>query len=70
VLALRAGPDRNTLAGKRVVVFGVGAIGSHAALTVAKAGTGTMTLVDADVLRPGDVVRHAAGTCLYRTQQG
>jgi molybdopterin/thiamine biosynthesis adenylyltransferase len=62
VLKLRAGPDVEALADKRIVVFGVGAVGSHAALRLAEVGSGTLVLVDNARLRPGDIVRHAAGS--------
>lgn len=61
VLKLRAGPDADALAGKRVIFFGLGAIGSHAALRLAEVGVGRLILVDNARLRPGDIVRHAAG---------
>jgi molybdopterin/thiamine biosynthesis adenylyltransferase len=60
VLVLRAGPDAPTLRGKSVVVFGVGAIGSHLGVLLARSGVGKLTLVDGQRLRPGDIVRHAA----------
>jgi molybdopterin/thiamine biosynthesis adenylyltransferase len=60
VLSLRAGPDSPLLADKRVVVFGVGAIGSNLALRLAEVGVGELVVVDGDRIRPGDVVRHAA----------
>lgn len=62
VLKLRAGPDRGTLAGGHAVVFGVGAVGSNVALRLAEVGIGRLTLVDGARLRPGDIVRHAAGS--------
>lgn len=64
VLKLRAGPDVSLLADKRICLFGSGAIGSHAALTVAECGLGHLVLVDADRLRPGNVVRHVCGAFL------
>lgn len=60
VLQLRAGPDVETLRGKRAVVFGVGSIGSNIACRLAEAGLGGIVLVDGDRLRPGNLVRHAA----------
>jgi len=60
VVSLRAGPDSGQLASKRVVVFGVGAIGSNLALRLAEVGVGELVVVDRDRVRPGDVVRHAA----------
>ena len=60
ILQLRAGPDVEALRDKRIVVFGVGAIGSNVACRLAEAGVGWLTLVDGDTLRPSNVVRHAA----------
>lgn len=62
ILKLRAGPDADTLANKRITVFGLGAVGSNLALRLAEAGVGTLILVDGARLRPGDIVRHAAGS--------
>ncbi len=59
-MKLRAGPDQDVLSDRRVVVFGVGAIGSHLACRLAESGVGRLVLVDSERLRPGDVVRHAA----------
>lgn len=60
-LRLRAGPDAQELSPKKVVCFGLGAIGSHAALLLAESGLGHVSLVDSDRLRPGNVVRHVLG---------
>jgi hypothetical protein len=62
VLKLRAGPDVDALATKRVVAFGLGAVGSNAVLRLAEVGLGQLVLVDNARLRPGDIVRHAAGS--------
>lgn len=59
-LLLRAGPDAKQLQGRRVAILGVGAIGSHAAEELARAGVGNLLLVDYDVLWPANLVRHAA----------
>lgn len=56
----RAGPDATRLQDCRVVVLGVGAIGSHIAALLARSGVGHLTLVDADSLYPPGQVRHAA----------
>jgi hypothetical protein len=61
-LKLRAGPDAATLTTKRVVVFGAGAIGSHLTLALSKSGVGYIKLIDDDVLRPANVVRHVASS--------
>ena len=60
ILKMRAGPDIGELSDKRVVVFGVGAVGSNLALRLAEVGIGELVVVDGDRLRPGDIVRHAA----------
>jgi integrative and conjugative element protein (TIGR02256 family) len=49
------------LADKRVVLFGVGALGGDVAVTLAKAGVGHLVLVDPEPLRGVNVIRHAAG---------
>jgi molybdopterin/thiamine biosynthesis adenylyltransferase len=64
VLKLRAGPDAETLENRAVLVFGVGAVGSQVALLLARSGLGHLVIVDDGRLRPGDVVRHAAGSWL------
>lgn len=61
ILALRAGPDIAELKEKRIAIFGCGAIGSNLACRLAEAGGGMLRLIDGDVLRPGNMVRHAAG---------
>ncbi len=60
-LLRRAGLDASELLRRRVVVFGLGAVGSQVALLLAESGVGHMHLVDVDVLRPGNVVRHLGG---------
>jgi molybdopterin/thiamine biosynthesis adenylyltransferase len=60
-LLLRAGPDATIMGGKKVVIFGSGAIGSHLAVLLAECGLGGEHLVDGERLRPGNVVRHRAG---------
>ena len=60
-LRLRAGPDSGTLNERKAVLFGVGALGGHVAVTLAKSGIGTLKIVDRDLLSPGNVVRHVAG---------
>ena len=60
-LILRAGPDAPDLRNVRVTLFGAGALGGYAATALAESGVGLLDLVDADVLLPGNVVRHVAG---------
>ncbi len=64
ILKLRAGPDVDALKTKTAVVFGVGAVGSHVSLLLARCGLGAVIAIDAQTLRPGDVVRHAADSFL------
>jgi tRNA threonylcarbamoyladenosine dehydratase len=45
------------LAAARVVVVGLGAVGSYAVEGVARAGVGAMRLVDFDVIRPSNINR-------------
>lgn len=60
LLKLRAGPDVVELSSKRVVVFGVGAVGSNLAVRLAEVGVGGLVVIDGGRLRPGHIVRHAA----------
>jgi molybdopterin/thiamine biosynthesis adenylyltransferase len=59
-LMRRTGPLSRVATGRRVVVFGVGAIGSEIALLLAKTGISHLTLVDSDYMTPTNAVRHAA----------
>lgn len=60
-LGLRAGVKAAHLAEKRVVVVGAGAIGSFVCDLLARAGVGTVTIYDPDIVRPGNLVRHFVG---------
>lgn len=51
-------PELAGLAGKHVVVIGVGALGGTVAEQLARAGVGDLTLLDRDRLEPGNLVRH------------
>lgn len=53
-------PSYLPLSSKRVLLVGAGAIGSALALHLARAGLGALVIVDADILEPGNIVRHAA----------
>jgi molybdopterin/thiamine biosynthesis adenylyltransferase len=59
VRRLQGVTDTDTLAEREVAAFGLGAVGSHATLALAREGVGEFTLCDPDILRPGNVVRHA-----------
>jgi molybdopterin/thiamine biosynthesis adenylyltransferase len=59
-LERRAGPDFDALQQKDVVAFGVGAVGSNVALRLAECGLRSLTLVDREMLRPSNIVRHVA----------
>jgi len=60
---MRAGNPRTVRALRRstVAIVGVGAVGSFLADLLARAGIGSLHLVDDDVLRPGNCIRHLAG---------
>lgn len=60
VVDLRRGPYLAELATKKVAVVGVGAVGSFIASSLQRAGVTHLTLVDHDLLRPGNLARHAA----------
>ncbi|MFG1909444.1 ThiF family adenylyltransferase [Kribbella sp. NPDC048928] len=60
-LALRAGPNAEKLSVASVAVVGAGAIGSFLCDLLARAGIGTITVYDPDVVRPGNLIRHLAG---------
>lgn len=62
VVARRAGPQRALLAGTTVAVVGCGAIGSFVVDQLVRAAVGQVSLKDDDVLRPGNLVRHLAGS--------
>ncbi len=61
VRALRAGVDSGALSQRAVTIVGVGAIGSFVADLLVRSGIGLLSLVDGEILRPGNVVRHLAG---------
>lgn len=54
-------PSLAALSGKKVVVFGAGGVGAPLAIEVAKAGTGTLVIVDKDAVDPGIAVRWPLG---------
>lgn len=60
-LMRRSGPVATAMAGKRVLIFGIGAVGSSVAVLLAKSGVPALRLVDSDRMRPGNSVRHSAG---------
>lgn len=57
---LRAGEFAPQLNSKRVLVIGAGAVGSHVADSLARAGVGTLAVMDLDDVKPGNLVRHIA----------
>jgi molybdopterin/thiamine biosynthesis adenylyltransferase/proteasome lid subunit RPN8/RPN11 len=59
-LLLRAGSDAMILQDRSVAILGVGAIGSHVADQLTRAGIGRVILVDYDMLWPANLIRHAA----------
>lgn len=61
VRMLRAGTTSSLLAGKRVCVVGCGAVGSFVVDGLVRSGVADLTLMDGDILRPGNLIRHLAG---------
>jgi hypothetical protein len=57
----RSGRQSVELGSYHVAVVGVGALGSFIADMLVRAGIGTLTLVDDDVVMPGNLVRHLVG---------
>jgi ThiF family protein len=58
---LRAGSAASDLADCRVAVVGTGAVGSFVADLLFRHGVRNLTLLDWQLLRPGNLVRHLAG---------
>lgn len=55
---IRAGLLAPELVGRRVAIVGVGALGSFIADTLVRSGIRQLTLVDGDVVMPGNLIRH------------
>jgi hypothetical protein len=60
--SIRAGPAAPQLTEVKVAVVGCGAVGSFTADLLFRSGVRQLTLRDGERLRPGNVVRHIAGT--------
>lgn len=61
-LRVRSGPAAHQLADKHVYLVGVGALGSHIADYLSRAGIGQLTLRDPDIFTPGNATRHLVTT--------
>ena len=59
--AARSGQLAPELRGQRVAVVGVGALGSFIADMLVRSGVQKLTLLDSDVVMPGNLVRHLVG---------
>ena len=59
-LCLRAGLDADILANKKIVLVGLGAIGSLLAEMLIRSGVSALTFIDGDIIRPGNCIRHIA----------
>ena len=57
---LRAGTGAADLADQRVAIIGCGAVGSHVADLLYRDGISHLDLIDGQLLRPGNVIRHLA----------
>lgn len=58
VMRLRSGPTAAALEDKHVCVVGTGALGSHICDGLVRAGIGTLTIRDNQLLTPGNMTRH------------
>lgn len=47
-----------TLAGKKIGLIGAGSLGSKIATSLARSGVGAFVVVDDDILKPGNLIRH------------
>lgn len=54
-------PEAKSLRSRTAAIFGLGALGSPSAVTLARTGVGDLRLVDHDVVEPGTVVRWELG---------
>jgi molybdopterin/thiamine biosynthesis adenylyltransferase len=59
--SVRAGALAPALRERRVAIVGVGALGSFIADTLVRSGVRSITLIDHDVVMPGNLVRHLVG---------
>lgn len=57
-MRLRSGTTAAALADKNVYLVGAGALGSHIADGLSRAGLGRLTIRDHDILKPGNMTRH------------
>ncbi|WP_162252806.1 ThiF family adenylyltransferase [Knoellia sp. Soil729] len=61
-MRLRSGATANSLEDKHVYIVGVGALGSHIADGLSRAGIGHLTVRDHDIYKPGNATRHLVTT--------
>ncbi|AFV89683.1 UBA/THIF-type NAD/FAD binding protein [Acidipropionibacterium acidipropionici ATCC 4875] len=57
----RSGLLAPELHGRRVAIVGIGALGSFIADMLVRSGVGQLTLLDGDIVMPGNLVRHLVG---------
>lgn len=65
VMRLRSGVAASALEDKHVYVVGAGALGSHICDGLVRAGIGTLTIRDFQLLTPGNMTRHLAAFLGY-----
>lgn len=64
-MRLRSGATATRLADKHVYLIGAGALGSHIADGLSRAGIGHLTVRDHDVYKPGNATRHLVTTTAF-----
>ena len=57
--ALLGAEAMKALRTKRVIIFGVGGVGSYAAEALIRTGLTHLTIVDGDTVQPSNINRHA-----------
>lgn len=62
-------PELSSLSGKKIVVLGLGCVGSTAANELAQCGIGQLVLIDGDYVDPGMTVRWPQGAQAYGMQK-
>ena len=58
----RISPEHANLGAKKVGILGAGSLGSKIAVTLARSGVRSFLLIDDDILKPGNLVRHELDT--------
>ena len=69
-LSLERVPARRVLSGKKIAVFGAGALGGSIVVELARNGVEQILVVDQDHVEPGPLVRWPFGDSAYGMNKG